>query len=218
MIIEAPISKREEDIFERGNFASHIADLLTLKENSPSFVLALEGKWGMGKTSTVNLIKESLKQNSTDVVVVDFNPWLIGSLDSVIEGFLVQLASSVNQTLNTEVASKAAAKILKFAKFLSPIKLIPGVEPWGTLVEKVLNTVGASTQAAVDMSNLDLNRRKEAVQKSIEDIGKPIIVIIDDIDRLPPDEIRIVIQVVKAIGDFNRVSYLLAFDPDPVIK
>lgn len=218
MIIEAPIIRREEDIFERGSFACHIAELLILNENSPSLVLALEGKWGIGKTSTVNLIKEFIREKSTDAVVVDFNPWLIGSLDSVIEGFLVQLAASVNQTLNSEVASKAAAKILNFAKFLAPIKLIPGVEPWGTIVEKVLSTVGASTQAAVDMSNLDLNKRKIAVQKAIEEIGKPIIVVIDDIDRLPPAEIRILIQVVKAIGDFTRVSYLLAFDPEPVAK
>jgi len=218
MIIEAPICKKEDDIFERCNFASHLADLLILKQQSPSLVLALEGKWGIGKTSIINLIKESIREKSCDAVVVDFNPWLIGSLDSVIEGFLVQLAASVNQTLNTEVATKAAAKILNFAKFLAPIKLIPGVEPWGTIVEKVLSTVGASTQAAVDMSRLDLNKRKMAVQNSIEDIDKSIIVFIDDIDRLPPDEIRIVIQVIKAIGDFNRVSYLLAFEPEPVIK
>ena len=68
------------------------------------------------------------------------------------------------------------------------------------------------------MSSLDLKRRKMAVQKSIEDIDKSIVVVIDDIDRLPPDEIRIVIQVIKAIGDFNRVSYLLAYEPEPVIK
>jgi len=105
MIIEAPISKKEEDIFERCNFACHLADLLILKQNSPSLVLALEGKWGTGKTSIINLIKESIREKSCDAVVVDFNPWLIGSLDSVIEGFLVQLASSVNQTINTEVPS-----------------------------------------------------------------------------------------------------------------
>jgi hypothetical protein len=218
MILEVPIKREEEDIFERGNFSIHLAELLILKQNSPSFVLALEGKWGSGKTSIINLIKEFIRKETGNAVIVDFNPWLIGSLDSVIEGFLVQLASSINQTLNSEVATKAAANLLNFAKFLAPIKLIPGVEPWGTIVEKVLFTVGESAQAAVDMSNLDLNKRKMAVQKSIEDVNRPIIVFIDDIDRLPPDEIRIVIQVIKAIGDFTRVSYLLAFDPEPVIK
>lgn len=218
MLFESAITKSSEDVFERLSFAGHIAELLVLKPSSPSLVLALEGKWGSGKTSLINLIKLSIKNDCSNAVIVDFNPWLIGSLDSVIEGFLVQLASSINQTLNSEIATKAASRILNFAKFLAPIKLIPGVEPWGTVVETVLTTVGSSTQAAVDMTKLDLNLRKMAVEESLGDIGKPIIVFIDDIDRLPPDEIRIVIQVVKAIANFNRVSYLLAYEPEPVVR
>jgi hypothetical protein len=218
MIVEAPIKTSVEDIFERNSFAYHFADLLILKESSPSLVLALEGKWGSGKTSIINMVKEAIKKKSSEAVIVDFNPWLIGSLDSVIEGFLVQFAASVNQTLNTDTASKAAVNLITFAKFLAPIKLIPGVEPWGTIVEKVISSVGLSAKAAVDMTKLDLRKRKNAVQQSIDDIGKPIIVIIDDIDRLPPAEVRTVIQVIKAIADFDRVSYLLAYEPEPVIK
>ena len=101
---------------------------------------------------------------------------------------------------------------------MSPIKLIPGVEPWGTLVEKTIEAVGKSTESAVDMAALDLLSRKEAVQKAIAELGKPIVVIIDDIDRLPPEEIRVIIQAVKAIGDFDRVSYLLAYEPEPIIN
>ncbi len=218
MISEIPIKKKEDDVFERNTFACQIAEHLILSEKSPSLVLALEGKWGEGKTSIINLIKEKIEENDTEAAIIDFNPWLIGSLESVIEGFLVQFASSINQTFNTDIASKAAGKLLSFAQFLSPIKLIPGVEPWGTLVEKTIKAVGESAKSAVDMAALDLLGRKKAVQKAISELGKPIIVIIDDIDRLPPEEIRVIIQAVKAIGDFDRVSYLLAYDPEPIIK
>lgn len=218
MITEIPIRTKKDDVFERSNFASQIAEHLILSETSPSLILALEGKWGEGKTSTLNLIKEKIKESNADAAIIDFNPWLIGSLESVIEGFLVQFASSINQTFNTDIASKTAGKLLSFAQFLSPIKLIPGVEPWGTIVEKTITAVSKSTKAVVDMTELDLLGRKKAVQKAIAELGKPIIVIIDDIDRLPPEEIRIIIQVVKAIGDFDRVSYLLAYEPDPIIK
>jgi predicted KAP-like P-loop ATPase len=49
-------------------------------------------------------------------------------------------------------------------------------------------------------------------------MDRPIVVVIDDIDRLPPEEVRTIFQVVKAIGDFERVGYLLAYDPEPVAK
>ncbi len=146
MIAEIPIRKKEDDVFERSNFASQVAGHLILSKTSPSLILALEGKWGEGKTSTINLIKEKIKEGNVEAAIIDFNPWLIGSLESVIEGFLIQLASSINQTFNTNVASQAAGKLLKFAQFLSPIKLIPGVEPWGTVAEKTITAVSKSAE------------------------------------------------------------------------
>lgn len=62
MISEIPIKKKEEDVFERNGFACQIAEHLILSEKSPSLILALEGKWGEGKTSTINLIKEKSKK------------------------------------------------------------------------------------------------------------------------------------------------------------
>jgi len=220
MLIEQPIKNTDEDEFEREAFTSHIADILVLPELSPSLVISLEGEWGKGKTSTINLIQEKIKKNYKDALLINFNPWLIGSLDSVIEGFLLQLASSINRKVYDvgDVASKASEKLLNFAKFLSPIKLIPGVEPWGTLVESTLSAVGRSAEAYVSMSELDIMERKITVQEEIRKLGKPIVVIIDDVDRLPPNEIRIIFQLVKAIADFDRVSYLLAYDIEPIKK
>ena len=218
MLSGQPIETNKADIFERGGFANQIADLLVLPERSPSISIALEGVWGSGKTSAINLIKERLSEKAGDVVIVDFNPWLIGSLDSVIEGFLVQFASTINFDLKSDLAAKTASKLLNFAKFLAPIKLIPGVEPWGSLVERTLQAVGDSASFAVDMTELDLNKRKRAVRKAVDELGKPIVVIIDDVDRCPPREVRTIFQVIKAICDFNRVSYLLAYDPEPIVK
>jgi len=218
MLIEGPIFEKNQDKFERNDFSSFISEILILSESSPSLVVALEGEWGVGKTSTINLIKNNIRSRPEKPIIIDFNPWLIGSLDSVIEGFLIQFASSINQNFNSDIAIKTSKKLLNFAKFLSPIKLIPSIEPWGTLVEKVLSSVADSAKAGADLLELNLIKRKQSVQEAITELNQPIIVIIDDIDRLPPNEIRIIIQVVKAIGDFNRVSYLLAYDPKPIIK
>jgi predicted KAP-like P-loop ATPase len=41
---------------------------------------------------------------------------------------------------------------------------------------------------------------------------KRVLVVIDDIDRLAPDEVRQLFTVIKALADFPYVTYLLAFD------
>jgi hypothetical protein len=54
--------------------------------------------------------------------------------------------------------------------------------------------------------------------KELVDQGKPLVVIIDDIDRLEPAEIRQVIQVVKAVANLPHVVFLLLFQRDVVSR
>ncbi len=44
------------------------------------------------------------------------------------------------------------------------------------------------------------------------------MIVIDDIDRLTPEEIRQLFRVIKAVADFPNVLYLLAFDREMVVK
>ncbi|MEI6634282.1 MAG: P-loop NTPase fold protein [Chlamydiota bacterium] len=46
--------------------------------------------------------------------------------------------------------------------------------------------------------------------------SKPVLVVLDDIDRLLPDEIRLVFQLVKSNADFPNMIYLLLFQRDYV--
>jgi len=216
MYPDRPIQKKEEDAFERLSFAEHLSNFLCLKKDAPSIVIGIEGKWGDGKTSCINLVREVLSMHSPKPIVVDYRPWLISTLDSVIEGFFVELASAFGTQSKSETARKAAHKVLQFGKMLAPIKLIPGVEPWGTMVESVLTSVGQAAKSAGELTNLSLQTRKADLQRSLRQVDRPLVVIIDDVDRLPPEHVRIVFQMIKAVCDFDRVSYLIAYDPKPI--
>ena len=47
---------------------------------------------------------------------------------------------------------------------------------------------------------------------------RKIIVIIDDIDRLSNEEIRLVFKLINSVANFPNVIYLLSFDKDIVVK
>jgi hypothetical protein len=213
---DTPIKSVGEDSFERASFAEHLAGCLLLPENAPSIVIGVEGKYGEGKTSCINLVKEHLKR--VEAIVVEYSPWLVSTLDSLIEGFFIQLASSIGKSQDCEDARNAAKKVLLFARMLAPIKLIPGVEPWGTIVERILSSVGSATQSMADITELGLEDKKQDLENYLKKLNKPIVVIIDDIDRLPPDDVRTVFQLLKAVANFPRVAYLAAYDPEPVKK
>jgi len=61
-----------------------------------------------------------------------------------------------------------------------------------------------------------------ALKKALADLllaeRKRVLVVIDDIDRLTPDEVRQLFTVIKALADFPYVTYLLAFDREVATK
>ena len=60
----------------------------------------------------------------------------------------------------------------------------------------------------------DVPALKSEISKILREAKKRVLVVIDDIDRLTPDETRQLFTVIKALADFPNVVYLLAFDRD----
>lgn len=59
---------------------------------------------------------------------------------------------------------------------------------------------------------------KEEIKQSLLKRDSRILVVIDDIDRLTPEEIRLIFKLIKINTDFPNIIYLLSFDRDIVQK
>ncbi|MFM1681839.1 KAP family P-loop NTPase fold protein [Aeromonas salmonicida] len=202
----------EPDLLNRFNFANNLANVLLLNHDDDCLTVSLEGEWGYGKTSVINLVKYVLSEKETTPIIIEYNPWLAGKPESLIQDFLLQFSSQLNIKDNSEVALKAAQELIAYSSLFSVAKLVPGAEPWASIIEKVLSKFGSSTKKIAELKKLDLLGKKKAVVAAIEKIKTPIVVIIDDIDRLTPSETFQVLRLVKAVADFSGTSFLLAFD------
>ncbi len=57
---------------------------------------------------------------------------------------------------------------------------------------------------------------RTSMDEKLTETETSVIVLIDEIDRLSDSEVRALVQVIKSVADFERFSYLLAYDPDRV--
>jgi hypothetical protein len=220
----------EEDRFGRAPFARALAGALVLPADSEGLVVGIEGAWGSGKTFVINQIKSILGESNTPPIVVEFNPWIISGTDSLVEALLEQLCSAIGE--ESDPSQKAAAvragssvlRYLSLVRHLRYLKYVPGVSPFGQAAEDLSEfaaTIGkGAREGAEDLEKLEkeiprhsLEARKRGAVKALADLRRPIVVILDDIDRLPPEEIRSVFQAVKAVANFPRTAYLLSYDP-----
>lgn len=213
---DSPISgnKEDPDQLNRTSFAQRIGEALKLWAESSPLVVSLEGPWGYGKTSVINLINlyyETL-DSSERPVVFSFNPWMIGNAENLVQEFIVQFGSAVGLSSKGKNAQEAAKQLLAYSKVFNVLKWVPGAEPWASIIEKVLNGAGSATEKIAELKGLNINQKRTAVVKALNKIKRPIIVFIDDLDRLPPSEVFQMIRAVKAITDFPRTTFLLAFE------
>lgn len=212
---DQPILQGCDDLLGRVDFAKQLAKFLSSRSGSPSVVIGLEGNWGSGKTSCLNFVRESITE-SGEAIVVQYAPWIVSTVDSLISGFFVQLATGLGQQTSATGLQKVARQLLKFGTLIQPAKLVPGVEPWGTVAEKILESGGRIIADQEHFADWDMVRQKDKLETELDKLSTPVVVLIDDLDRLPPRQICEVLQLVKAIGGFRNVSYLFAYDREVV--
>ncbi|WP_394136396.1 KAP family P-loop NTPase fold protein [Aliivibrio fischeri] len=210
---DQPITSEIEDELNRISFSKQIAETLILDVNKPCFTVSLEGHWGYGKTSILNMVKANFESMETPPIVVEYNAWVNGKPESLIQDFLIQFTSQLGLADYSGDGQNIAKELLSYSKLFSVAKLIPGVEPWGSLIEKTLKGVGEVTESLSDLKELSVEDKKAEVEKQLRKINRPIVVIIDDIDRLTPKEAFQVLRLVKAVANFTRTSFILSFEP-----
>ena len=59
---------------------------------------------------------------------------------------------------------------------------------------------------------------RKQLKTELAALGRPIVALIDELDRVEDTEVRAVAQLVRSVADFEGISYVLAYDPKRVAE
>lgn len=198
---DIPIEDDDEDILGRRIFAHDAVDkLLRTDTTHESFSFGVVSAWGMGKTSFMNLMKKWIEKNySQDCIVIDFNPWLYSNNTNIISSFFNDLSKHLKPYDAT-----LANGIIDYSKALSTI---------GTTETKVASTI-------IDLlyQPSKLEDKIETIKQSICQINKKVVIFVDDIDRLDPDEIVEILKLIRNISNFPYMYFVIAYDKEYILE
>lgn len=217
---DRPIAAAEDDCLGRDGFVSRLARALVTPDGRASgVVVGLTGLWGSGKSSLLNLLQGEIERQHPGAVVVRFDPWLVSGRDDIITQFFAELVATI-RTVGTrngghlDTLRDLGAKLAGYAKDLAPAAgLLSGVPG-----------VGAAAAGAVKVAETLLTRERSLADQRGEltemlaGVEVPIVVLIDELDRVEDAEVRAVAQLVRAVADFPALSYLLAYDRSRVVE
>lgn len=210
---DIPITKSSEDRLNRESFAKSLANVLLQSSFPTSFTVGLYGSWGSGKTSLLNMVIEQVESQSSDVIILRFNPWLCADPKQLITQFFKQLASAIK--IKKPAADTVCELVDQYADIFDAATLIPYI---GTALAAAGKAVTNKARNRMNRKNNDMQGKKDEIIRKMVEENLRIIVSIDDIDRLSEEEIIAVFQLVKALADFPNAVYLLAFDYDVVVR
>lgn len=205
---DEPISDRNDDTLNRADYAARLAELVaTTHASDSSTVFGLTGQWGSGKTSMIHLIVKELLAIDSAYRVVWFTPWAAHDVSGLLADFYTTLLAALPKHV-AKKAKKSFATMLRIAA------------PAGALVP-----LGGAVATSAINAAADALRREKPWNEAFQDASAQIIeaktrilIVVDDIDRLQSDELLGVMKVIRLLGRFPGVQYLLAYDHDSLTR
>lgn len=234
----APVSRDEDDRYGFTAVADRLAENILALDGDEGTVIGLEGRWGAGKTSLLNLLLTRLESSSpAGTHVIRFSPWLNGPGGSLAEVLLLPVADILQQaeSRRDEAArglkkritrwwkelgrSRNAGTTLDVLKYvqqtsghLAPLADFAGnFVPGFTLASKGLDALAKLDLSAGGKTAADL---RCDIESKLEMLGLTFIVVIDDLDRLEPAQAVEVLRLVRSVADFSRFRYVMCYDRD----
>jgi predicted KAP-like P-loop ATPase len=212
----------DDDVLGVADLAKRLAASIARMTPHEGLVIGLYGKWGSGKTTFINFVKQALNEFKKEEkpLVLHFNPWLFAGHEDLIQRFLVELSKLLSPSEHetkkfrlklwgkVEEIASVSEQLLVFASSLS------GIPMMADSAKAVATLSQAAVKKLTDQE--PLSEQKEKIEDLLRKKAQKILVIIDDIDRLEVNEVLDIFRMVKSVADFPNIIYLLSFDKERV--
>ena len=186
-----PDSPSADNLLQREEYAKQLIRKIcaTLKEDASlttSFTILLNEQYGAGKTSFMLQIKQMAEERG--IRVCWFKPWLYEDSQSLVVNFM--------HVLQEELGGGDRPLQKRLGRYAHALSSIDKFEWLSILVPE----------------ELSVETQFEEIKERLQKIKQPIIVLIDDVDRLQSEELLRMLQMVRNAGDFPYVHYIITAD------
>lgn len=188
------LGRQKKDELGYSPYAQLLADKISSGAFNKAFAIGINGKWGSGKTSFIDLIKRKVYEHNDEIIEINFNPWNSSNPDALIRDFFENIQEKIkpyHSSLSTLLVSYS-----------------------NKLVTLNSNTLSQSIQASATaiFGFESLSSLFNEINNALKKINRKMIVYIDDLDRLDKNEIIEVIRLIRNTANFYNTFFIVAYD------
>jgi hypothetical protein len=193
-----------------------LAEAIVNQQNSSALSLGLTGPWGNGKSSVLNFVKEKLDEETLKTkwqrfkhfflpyrkkpLVIEFSPYRNHNENEIAQEFFLMLSNALSN-----YHGKLGPLLLAYAQKLT--NLYTKKDLAGFLAKPISSLQGKSAEELY--TNID---------SLLKDLGKKVVILVDDLDRLRTTEILEVLKLLRNTADFQNLIFVVAMDKEYVVR
>lgn len=211
----------EGDTLDMRRYASALATFV--QECETPLTIAIQGDWGSGKSSLMNMLEQKLGESA--VIPIKFNTWRHSQFDladqvavSMINHFIEKIWEGMPDVSLADQVSKGVRGLARSAWNLVPsivsgtAKTVDAVSPV-PIGEKVGEMAGEWLSSKIKViGSLQDSLKKMVEERLRRDLRKRIVFFIDDLDRLKPAKAVELLEVTKIFLDMKQCVFIFACD------
>jgi hypothetical protein len=222
-IIDVPRKHTQEDLFGIQVYQEALIKYIRLTDTP--ITIALQGEWGSGKTSLMNLLRYNLcESENASYFPIWINTWQYSlmktpqqAIISILEGIINQIGVLNPNQSHWDESKKKIGSIFKKMATVGTKVAVGAVGIDGGLVDELLASDAAQPESdIIQLKNEILKLIDTALLQDTSKCG--FVFYIDDLDRIDPPVAVEILELLKNIFDLERCVFVLAIDYDVVIK
>lgn len=206
---DEPIGSIQRNLFFPEHYVYALTEFLNICETP--ITISLQGEWGSGKTSFMNMVKEYSESNNYPLYFYTLNAWQYSQFnygEQLPLVMLKKLANDIDGNNKVHIYEKMKRLCASAINILTRNK-IADYDTLNKVFDKddidKLATLKDGFQYAINDKLIKENKRR-------------FIIFIDDLDRLEPEKALQVLESMKIFLDCQNSIFILAIDYNVIIK
>jgi hypothetical protein len=189
-ISDVEIKKDTDDLFNINEQATSFAESVIQSRD----VFGVDGPWGIGKTSFINLA-ENIWAKNNKFLVCRFEPLRYASQPDLTDRLVQELTSTIQRSIYApefKLAANRYSRLLKGKAEVSFFGFKLSVDPSSETVDDLLNDI----------------------DEVLKRVNRRVIIVIDDLDRLDAKTVNNILFATKRTLKLTQATYVLCYDTE----
>lgn len=194
-IADEEIGDEKEDLLASEAQAKSFAQTVLASGAHPGLVFGVDGPWGVGKTSFINLAERYWESAEDRVIVCRFEPLRYASEPDLADRLIRDLSAAIQRKAFAPEFRPAASRYSR---------LIKGKADFSFLGFKL----------SLEPSQETVDELLDDIDEVLRRIGRRVIIVIDDLDRLDAKTTNNVLFATRRTFKLSQATYILCYDTE----